>query len=139
MHQDKTVTRILLIFLVTNVVLAAPAVVRWHLDVVATTSEKRRDSDDEATNNWAPVSPAVVALAPRDVFSAYVVVDWPGFGVKSRFCAPIDRRIVVALRVGGADARASVRLGGVGAFTRRLVSLFDGAAGLWFGFRRLRF
>ena len=59
MHQDKTVTRILLIFLVTNVALAAPAVVRRHLDVMETTSEKRWDSDDEATNIWAPASPAM--------------------------------------------------------------------------------
>ena len=62
MHQDKTVTRILFIFLVANVALAAPAVARRHLDAVAT-SEKRwdpdLDSDDEATDNWAPASPAV--------------------------------------------------------------------------------
>ena len=63
MRRDKTVARILLIFTVANVALAAPAVVRQrHLDVaegVTTTSETRRNSDDEALGDWPPLSPSV--------------------------------------------------------------------------------
>ena len=68
MRQDKTVARIILIFSVANVVLAAPAVVRQrHLNKaegVTVTSKKRAGSDSEATDgsldhDWPPLSPDV--------------------------------------------------------------------------------
>ena len=61
MRRDKIVARILLIFSVANVAVAAPALVRQrHLDVpegVRATSEKRVDLDDEPLDDWPPISP----------------------------------------------------------------------------------
>ena len=55
MRQDKTFARILLIFPVANVVIAAPSVVRpRHLDVAKAASEKRATgSGNGATDDWA--------------------------------------------------------------------------------------
>ena len=62
MRQDKTFARILLIFFVANVALAAPAVVRQRqpneAGGVTATSRGWEDSDDEALDDWPPVSPA---------------------------------------------------------------------------------
>ena len=54
MRQDKTFARILLIFSVANLALAAPAVVRQrHLDVAKAASEKRtQGSDIESTGTF---------------------------------------------------------------------------------------
>ena len=51
MHRDKTVARMLLIFSIANVALAAPAVVQErNLDVAGAASEKRAGSDHGSTD-----------------------------------------------------------------------------------------
>ena len=53
MHWDRTVARILLIFSVTNIALAAPAAVRPTHTGVAEAASEKRFSDDEATDGSA--------------------------------------------------------------------------------------
>ena len=54
MRQDKMFARILLILLVANVTLAAPAIVRRrHLDVAKAASEKRAGSEDDPLDKSA--------------------------------------------------------------------------------------
>jgi hypothetical protein len=54
MLLDKTVARILLIFSVTDIALAAPAVLRQtHTGIAEAASEKRKGSDDKATDGSA--------------------------------------------------------------------------------------
>jgi hypothetical protein len=50
MHRDKIVARIILIFSLANIALAAPAVRERHLDVADAAPEKRAGSDNEATD-----------------------------------------------------------------------------------------
>ena len=51
MRRDKTIVQILLIFSVANIALAAPAVARQRpMDVAKAASEKRGNSEDEATD-----------------------------------------------------------------------------------------
>jgi hypothetical protein len=66
MHQDKLVARILLIFSVTNIVLAAPVVVRQrHLDVARAAPQKRGPiSDNEETGDSPPESSS--PMPPHD-------------------------------------------------------------------------
>ena len=60
MRWDKTLARILLIFSITNVALAAPAIRVRHLDVASATPEKRAGSDNEATDGSESM-PALVS------------------------------------------------------------------------------
>jgi hypothetical protein len=53
MHWDRTVARILLIFSVTNIALAAPAAARPTYIGVAEAASEKRFSDDEATDGSA--------------------------------------------------------------------------------------
>jgi hypothetical protein len=63
MHQDKILARILLIFSVANIALAAPTVVRQrHLDVAKAASQKRgSNSDNEETGDIQPESSSAAA------------------------------------------------------------------------------
>ena len=64
MRRDKIVARILLIFSITNVALAAPAVIREiHLDVAEVASEKRGGTDE---GNGGSVSGPVPELSDSD-------------------------------------------------------------------------
>ena len=60
MRWDKTLASILLIFSITNVALAAPAIRVRHLDVASATPEKRAGSDNEATDGSESM-PALVS------------------------------------------------------------------------------
>ena len=50
MRRDKTIARILLIFSVANIALAAPVVGQRHIDAADAVSGKREGSDDGATD-----------------------------------------------------------------------------------------
>jgi hypothetical protein len=66
MRQDKIVARILLIFSVANIALAAPVVVRQrHLDVARAAPQKRGPiSDNEETGDSPPESSS--PMPPHD-------------------------------------------------------------------------
>jgi hypothetical protein len=63
MYQDKIVARILLIFSLANVALAAPAVRERHPDVADTASEKRAGSGNKAKEGSAsePIMPELAS------------------------------------------------------------------------------
>ena len=94
MHRDKILARILLIFSLSNLALAAPAVVRQrNLDVTKAASQKRRppNSDNGETGDSPPESSS--RMPPHDEspsgamsFSGWLPDDWakPSSAVENR-------------------------------------------------------
>ena len=78
MRQDKTFVRILLIFSIFDVALAAPAVLRQrHPDVVKAASEKRGPGSDDGETSNLPPEPAS-PMPPHDPPPDKTWWDWLG-------------------------------------------------------------
>ena len=112
MRQDKIVTRIILIFSVVNVALAAPAVVRQGRpdpDVAGAASEKRDGSDDE--------SKLASSASSKSFAGEPLYLPHSGSWADTRARIRLDLLGAVrrpTLRVGGVSARNARRFGSLG-------------------------